>query len=108
MEQEGQRKLLGRPDAGRRGVADAQPEVSSELNQPRWSVVSFDKREAGGLTYRQAANLVDVLDTHGTHGLCIITDEAAKRYNRKFRHNLQNFSFGILAILRAFRSVAYC
>jgi hypothetical protein len=60
--------------------AESRAEVSSELDEPCWSVVSFDKREAGGLPYRQAAALMALLDAHGIHGLCVITDEAAKRY----------------------------
>lgn len=54
----------------------------SELDEPRWSLVSFDQIEAGGLTYRQAAELMSLLDSHGMSGLCVITDEAAARMNR--------------------------
>lgn len=74
MEREGQQ------DYQAAAASVAEPEVASELDEPQWSVVSFDKREAGGLTYRQAAELMAVLDKYGTHGLCIITDEATKRY----------------------------
>ena len=56
-------------------------ETACELDEPLWSVVSFDKREAGGLTYRQAAALMTELNAHGINGLCIITDHAAKRYD---------------------------
>lgn len=56
------------------------PRLSSELDEPCWSVVSFDRREAGGLTYRQAGALTALLDAHGINGLCVITDAAAKRY----------------------------
>ena len=59
----------------------SEPQVASELDSPSWSVVSFDKREAGGLTYRQASELIAVVHAHGMNGLCIITDDAAKRYN---------------------------
>ena len=51
----------------------------SELEEPRWSVISFDHREAGGLTYKQAAVLLSELDAHDVAGLCIVTDEAAAR-----------------------------
>ena len=51
----------------------------SELNEPRWSVISFDHREAGGLTYKQAAVLLSELDAHDVAGLCIVTDDAAAR-----------------------------
>lgn len=64
------------------GVAAPEPQVgvASELDEPRWSVVSFDRREAGGLTYRQASELMAFLVGRGRNGLCIITDEAATRY----------------------------
>jgi len=48
-----------------------------DLQNPMWSVVSFDGRQAGGLTYRQATNLLFELDAYDISGLCIITDEAA-------------------------------
>ena len=50
-----------------------------ELDEPRWSVVSFDKVEAGGLNYKQAAELMSNLDARGVSGLCIITNKAASR-----------------------------
>jgi len=61
----------------------------SELNQPRWAVLSEHGREAAGLTYEAAAALVLRLRGEDTSGLCIITDEAAsnvapaKKLNRK-------------------------
>lgn len=51
----------------------------SELEEPRWSVVSFDQCEAGGLTYDQAVKLMSELDAHQVTGLCIVTDDAARR-----------------------------
>lgn len=53
--------------------------IESELEKSMWSVVSFDQRQAGGLTYRQAADLLSQLDAYDIPGLCIITDEAAAR-----------------------------
>ena len=50
----------------------------SELNQPRWAVLSEYGREAAGLTYEAAAALVRRLRGEDTSGLCIITDEAAR------------------------------
>ena len=50
-----------------------------ELDEPRWSVVSFDQMEAGGLNYAQAAALMSELDSHGVVGLCLVTDETASR-----------------------------
>ncbi len=58
------------------------PLILSELDQPRWSVVSFDRREAGGLSYRQAAALMEDLDSRGVAGLVIISDESADRIKR--------------------------
>jgi hypothetical protein len=49
----------------------------SELDLPQWSLVSFDKCEASGLTYEAAAKLMSEKDTAGVYGLCIVTDEAA-------------------------------
>ena len=53
--------------------------ITCDLDEPCWSVVSFGQTEAGGLTYRQAAALLNVLEGNNVPGLCIITDEAAKR-----------------------------
>lgn len=50
-----------------------------ELDEPRWSVVSFDHTEAGGLNYAQATALMKELDSRGFAGLCIVTNEAAPR-----------------------------
>ena len=61
----------------------------SELNQPRWAVLSEYGREAAGLTYEEATALVRRLRGEDTSGLCIITDEAAsnvapaKKLNKK-------------------------
>ena len=54
-------------------------EVTSDLEQALWSVVSFSEVEAGGLTYAQAAALTSQLDESGIPGLCIITDTAARK-----------------------------
>jgi len=51
----------------------------NELREPYWSVVSFEKRVAGGLTYKQAADKLAELTAEKVSGLCIITDEAASR-----------------------------
>ena len=58
------------------------PVTIHELEEPRWSVISFDQHEAGGLTYKQATELIAELDAHNMSGLCIITDEAAARMSR--------------------------
>jgi hypothetical protein len=52
----------------------------SELREPRWSVVSERGCEASGVNYEEAAGLVGRLRAGKVHGLCIISDEAARRY----------------------------
>lgn len=52
---------------------------SSELEQPIWSVVSFDRCEASGLTYFEAVDRIATLEEEKVPGLCIITDDAAQR-----------------------------
>ena len=68
--------------AGQQAQAEARKVESCGLDQPRWAVVSFDEIEAGGLTYRQAARLMNELEINDVTGLCIVTDEAAKRMGR--------------------------
>jgi hypothetical protein len=53
--------------------------MMSELQNPRWSVISERGREASRLTYEGARRLVHKLASEGRHGLCIITDQAASR-----------------------------
>ncbi len=53
-----------------------------ELDEPIWSVVSFERCEAHSLIYEQAAALLSELDVRGFTGLCIITDDAASRVSR--------------------------
>jgi hypothetical protein len=64
------------PSSG--GTAD-RPPLASELDEGRWSVVSFDKREAGGLKYDEAIEVMVELDSFDVNGLCIVTDSAAER-----------------------------
>jgi hypothetical protein len=51
----------------------------SELGEACWSVVSFDKCEAAGLTYTQAEDKMAELLANNVYGLCIVTDETAER-----------------------------
>ena len=53
----------------------------SELREQRWSVVSERGCEASGINYYEASELVRRLRAEKIHGLCIISDEAARRYN---------------------------
>ena len=53
--------------------------MTSELDNPSWSVISERGCEQTGLTHEDARHLVHHLATEGRHGLCIITDQAAAR-----------------------------
>lgn len=54
-------------------------DFSSELNVPRWSVISFEKMKVQNLTYNEAAQKLKEFAADGISGLCIVTDEAAAR-----------------------------
>lgn len=60
-------------------VIENAPASQNELSEPCWSVVSFETRAAGNLTYEQAADKLAELLEAKVSGLCIITDEAASR-----------------------------
>ncbi len=51
--------------------------VSSELHEPIWSLVSFEKCIKSNLTYDEAVKEMDRLIPQKVPGLCIITDQAA-------------------------------
>jgi hypothetical protein len=51
----------------------------SEINEPRWSVVSFEKCAARNLTYAEALKRLKQFEAKKVAGLCIVTDEAAAR-----------------------------
>jgi hypothetical protein len=53
--------------------------MTSDLEQPCWSVLSDRGCEANGLTHEEARRLVHRLGGEGRHGLCIVTAEAARR-----------------------------
>lgn len=57
------------------------PDVSevSELDEPAWAVISFDRVKAGGLTHAEAVRLMAELDRAGVAGLCVIAETAAQR-----------------------------
>lgn len=57
--------------------------LTSELGEPRWSVVSFETRVAKNLSYNEAERKIAELESQNTAGLCIITDEAAERISKK-------------------------
>jgi hypothetical protein len=51
----------------------------AELSEPRWAVASERGAEAGNLTYAAARDLVSKLAHEDVRGLCIVTNEAARR-----------------------------
>ena len=53
----------------------------SELREQRWSVLSERGCEASSVNYDEAAEFVRRLRESKIHGLCIISDEAARRIN---------------------------
>ena len=61
-------------------MADEQAEKpESELDEPIWAVVSFEKAEAMNLTYQEASDKLSELEDQGLPGLCIVTNQAAIR-----------------------------
>lgn len=58
-------------------------EVLSELDQPCWSVISFESRVGKNLSYAEARVLLEKLTGEKVSGLCIITDQAAERLSAK-------------------------
>lgn len=53
--------------------------MTSDLEQRRWSVISERGCEASSLTHEEARRLVHRLGVEGRHGLCIVSDDAARR-----------------------------
>jgi hypothetical protein len=53
--------------------------AEGELDQPIWSVISFERVEATSLTYDDASRLLDDLEGRNIPGLCLVTNEAASR-----------------------------
>lgn len=52
---------------------------TSELDKSCWSIVTYNSVAVSHLTYQEAVKWADDLKKQGVSGLCIITDEAAKR-----------------------------
>ncbi|HEV2802480.1 MAG TPA: hypothetical protein VGW12_18560 [Pyrinomonadaceae bacterium] len=61
----------------------------SELREKRWSVVSERGCEVSSVDYAEAAELVRRLRADKVHGLCIVSDEAARRYNNSNNNHQQ-------------------
>jgi hypothetical protein len=57
-----------------------------ELTQQRWAVISERGVEASGMTYDDALALLRHLTDDKIHGICIVTDEAARRDAQATQH----------------------
>jgi hypothetical protein len=64
-------------------TAGTENDVPSELNEPRWSVVSFESVAVHGLAYADAKNWLEKLQKQNIAGLCVVTDEAAARISER-------------------------
>lgn len=53
-------------------------EHTSDFARPRWSVINSETSAASNLTYAEAVEKLRAL-SETTHGLCIVTDQAAER-----------------------------
>jgi len=63
--------------------------MTSDLETKKWSVISERGCEASSVTHEQARRLVHRLGAEGRHGLCIISDEAARRLTEGSSVDLQ-------------------
>jgi hypothetical protein len=55
----------------------------SELTKRRWAVISERGSEATDLIYDEAQALMHRLSGEGVHGLCVVTNEAARHFLRE-------------------------
>jgi len=53
--------------------------AESELEEPIWSVISFERVEGSGLEFGSAERIMSELESRGVPGLCIVTNEATSR-----------------------------
>jgi len=56
--------------------------MTSDLGQEKWAVLSHLGVEATSLSHEDARRLVHRLASEGRHGLCIVSDEAARRMSQ--------------------------
>lgn len=73
------KKKENRRKAKNEKATAATKDFPKELREAMWSVVSFDKCEASGLTYTEAEQKLSELEAQKVSGLCIVTDETAAR-----------------------------
>jgi len=63
--------------------------MTSDLESKKWSVISERGCEASSVTHEEARRLVHRLGAEGRHGLCIISDGAARRLTEDASADLQ-------------------
>ncbi|MBA2605967.1 MAG: hypothetical protein M3521_00825 [Acidobacteriota bacterium] len=56
--------------------------LSSELGEQRWSIITFEGIVESDLTYNEAAAKIKKLATEKVPGLCIVTNEVAENFSR--------------------------
>jgi len=66
--------------------------MTSDLESKKWSVISERGCEASSVTHDEARRLVHRLGAEGRHGLCIISDEAARRLTEDASADFQRTS----------------
>jgi len=53
----------------------------NELQEPQWSVISFESCAGSGFTYDEAVEKMAELAKKEIYGLCVVTDDSAGRIN---------------------------
>lgn len=66
-------------ETSEQGVGIDSANIGSELDSPRWAVISFDRVEARSQSYAEAFATMEALEAAGIAGLCVVADEAAAR-----------------------------
>lgn len=80
-----------------RAVEIRKSALADDLDKRRWSVISVEGCEAGSLTYHEAAILLAKLVSSGIAGLCIVTDDAARRMKPKIERRVPFANFASTA-----------
>ena len=61
-------------------------DFTSELNEARWAVISFENSMAKDLTYSEAGQKLKELEAENVSGLCIVTNDVAEKVSGSSRH----------------------
>ena len=83
MKAEKQKKSSEAKSSNKEKKKAEKKEASSQLYEQSWSVVNFEACLASGLTYDEASEKLQKYAKENISGLCIITDEAAQRIDKK-------------------------